>query len=355
MNFRPGVLIGDEVTELFNYAKVNNFAIPAVNVIGTNSINATLEAAKQVESPVIIQVSNVAAQFLGGSSLPNTNQETSTAGAVSLALHVRQVVHLYGVSVILHTDHANRQVLPWVDSLLKENRIYFERTGESLFSSHMLDLSIEPLMENISTSCAYLKKMREFNLNLEIELGVTGGVEDGLDHLGIDSESLYTKPDEVATAYEHLTAISKNFTIAASFGNVHGVYNPGNIGLKPKILENSQNIIQEKYNTKRNPVNFVFHGGSGCTKEEIHEAIAYGTVKMNINTDLQWAFWSGIRDYYLQNENYLQSQIGSSNGNKEVSNKPYYNPMAWLRKGENSFVKRLIKTFEDLNCVGRNK
>jgi len=354
MKFRPGVLIGDEVTELFNYAKENNFAVPAVNVIGINGINATLEAAKQVESPVIIQISNVGARFLGGSSLPNKNQETSIAGAVSLALHVRQVVKIYGISVILHTDHANRPVLPWIDGLIEENRMYYERTDEPLFSSHMIDLSAEPFMNNISTSCAYLKKMREIDLSLEIELGVTGGVEDGLDHSGIDPANLYTKPEEVVRAYGQLSEISDNFTIAASFGNVHGIYNPGNVELKPKILEQAQIYIQDIYNTKRNPVNFVFHGGSGCTEDEIREAISYGTVKMNINTDLQWAFWLGIKNYYLQNEKYLQSQIGSSNGNNGESNKPYYNPMVWLRKGENSFVERLIKTFENLNCIGRN-
>jgi fructose-bisphosphate aldolase, class II len=354
MKFRPGVLTGDEVTELFNDAKDRKFAIPAVNVIGINSLNATLEAARLVQSPVIIQLSHAGARFFGGMGLPNNGQQASIAGAVSAAYHVHQVAHLYGVSVVLHTDHADRNLLPWVDSLLDENRTYLERTGHPLFSSHMLDLSVEPLEENINTCCAYLKKMSELGLTLEMELGVTGGVEDGFDHSGVDQSKLYTQPEEVLQAYRQLSHLSERFTVAAAFGNVHGVYKPGNVELKPQILRDAQILIRIKCNTPANPVKFVFHGGSGCSREEIREAISYGTVKMNINTDLQWAFWDGIRNYYCENEDYLQTQIGNPQGTDQP-NKTWYNPQVWLREGEKSIVKRLGQYFEYLNCTGRNK
>lgn len=351
--FRPGVLYGEEVTELLNYANDNDFALPAVNVVGTNSVNAVLETAKAVNSPVIIQFSNGGAVFFAGKSAPNDKMQAAVAGAVSGALHVHRMAELYGVPVILHTDHAARKLLPWVDGMLDEGEKHFELHKRPLYSSHMLDLSEEPIEENISTSRKYLERMEKLGMTLEIELGVTGGEEDGVDNTGIDSSRLYTQPEEVAYAYEELNAVSPNFTVAAAFGNVHGVYKPGNVKLTPIILKNSQDYIQEKYNTGHNPVNFVFHGGSGSTRDEIREGIKYGAIKMNLDTDMQWAFWDGVRSYYQAKEGYLQTQIGNPDG-EDVPNKKFYDPRVWLREGEKMFVNRLQLAFEDLNCIGKN-
>ncbi|MEL7147356.1 MAG: class II fructose-bisphosphate aldolase, partial [Bacteroidota bacterium] len=328
-------------------------ALPAVNVIGTNSVNAVIETAKEVNSPVIIQFSNGGAVFNAGKSLSNEGQKAAIAGAVSGAHHVHHMAKAYGVPVILHTDHAAKKLLPWIDGLVAANEEHFEKTGASLYSSHMIDLSEEPIEENIAISKEYFTRMAKMGMTLEIELGVTGGEEDGVDNTDIDSSKLYTQPDEVAYAYENLKAISDNFTIAAAFGNVHGVYKPGNVVLTPKILKNSQDYIIEKYGTGPNPVNFVFHGGSGSTTEEIREAIEYGAIKMNIDTDMQWAFLTGVRDYYKSKEAYLQTQIGNPEG-ADSPNKKFYDPRVWLREGEKSFVKRLAKAFEDLNCIGKN-
>ncbi|MEL6561695.1 MAG: class II fructose-bisphosphate aldolase [Bacteroidota bacterium] len=353
MKFRAGVLTGDEVTEVFNYANEQNFALPAVNVIGTNSINSVLETAREVNSPVIIQFSNGGAVFNAGKGLGNDGQKAAVLGAVSGAHHVHHMAEAYGVPVILHTDHAAKKLLPWIDGMVEANEKHFEKTGSSLFSSHMIDLSEEPLEENIETCKKYFSRMAKMGMTLEIELGVTGGEEDGVDNTDIDSSKLYTQPDEVAYSYENLKEISDNFTIAAAFGNVHGVYKPGNVKLTPKILKNSQDYIIEKYKTGPTPVNFVFHGGSGSTTEEIREAIEYGAIKMNIDTDMQWAFLSGVREYYKKNEGYLQTQIGNPEGN-DSPNKKYYDPRVWLREAEKSFVKRLVQAFEDLNCIGKN-
>ncbi|MFH5831351.1 class II fructose-bisphosphate aldolase [Halalkalibaculum sp. DA384] len=353
MIFPPGVLTGNSVTQLYQHAKEKEFAIPAVNVTGTNSINAALEAAKSVNSPVIIQFSNVGSHFLAGKELLNSSQQASIAGSVAAARHVHEVAELYGVPVMLHTDHANRDLLPWIDGLLTVNRRHFEQTGSPLFSSHMLDLSTEPIDKNIATCKEYLKKMTRMGITLEVELGVTGGIEDGFDHSDVEQNSMYTRPEEIVSAYEQLSEISDKFTIAASFGNVHGVYNPDNVELRPLILKEAQEIITKKFNTAKNPATYVFHGGSGCTRDQIREAISYGTAKMNINTDLQWAFWESIKDYYTQNEAYLQSQTGNPDG-PDKPNKPYYNPQVWLRKGEKGIVNRLIKTFEDLKCINQN-
>lgn len=351
--FRPGVLYGEEVTELLNYANENDFALPAVNVVGTNSVNAVLETAKSVNSPVIIQFSNGGAVFFAGKSAPNDKMQAAVAGAVSGALHVHRMAELYGVPVILHTDHAARKLLPWVDGMLEEGEKHFELHKRPLYSSHMLDLSEEPIEENIATSKQYLERMDKLGMTLEIELGVTGGEEDGVDNTGIDSSRLYTQPEEVAYAYEELSQVSKRFTVAAAFGNVHGVYKPGNVKLTPVILKNSQDYIQEKFNTGHNPVNFVFHGGSGSTREEIREGIKYGAIKMNLDTDMQWAFWDGVKNYYQAKEGYLQTQIGNPDGD-DVPNKKFYDPRVWLREGEKMFVNRLQLAFEDLNCVGKN-
>lgn len=350
---KPGVVWGQALKDLFRIAKQEEFAIPAVNVVGTNSVNAVMEAAKVVNSPVIIQFSNGGAQFFAGKGLPNENQEASIAGAISGAMHIHQVAELYGVPVVIHTDHAAKKLLPWVDALIEAGEKHFKTHGKPLFSSHMLDLSEEPLHENIEICKRYLERMSKIGMFLEIELGVTGGEEDGVDNTGVDNSRLYTQPEDVAYAYEELMKISDQFTIAASFGNVHGVYKPGNVKLQPIILKNSQEYIEKKYQTGKKPVSFVFHGGSGSSREEIREAVSYGVVKMNIDTDTQWAFWEGVHQYYLKKKDYLQGQIGNPEG-EDKPNKKYYDPRAWLREGEKYIIERLKIAYEDLNCLNRN-
>lgn len=352
--FRTGVLFGDEVTELLNDANKNQYAIPAVNVIGTNSVNACLETAKAVNSPIIIQFSNGGAAFYAGKGLDNADQKAAVLGAVSGALHIHQLAEAYGVTVVLHTDHCAKNLLPWMDGMLDANERHFEKNGHALFSSHMLDFSEEPIHENVEMCKEYLARMSEIGITLEMELGVTGGEEDGVDNSSVDSTKLYTQPEEVSFAYEELSRINNRFTIAAAFGNVHGVYKPGNVKLTPVILKNSQDYVQKKFNTGPNPVNFVFHGGSGSTREEIREAITYGAIKMNIDTDMQWAYWEGIKNYYEAKKGYLQAQIGNPEGD-DKPNKKQYDPRVWLREGEKSFVSRLKVAFEDLNCLDRNK
>ena len=348
---QTGVVTGDDVQKIFKVAKEEGFALPAVNVVGTNSINAVLEAAAEVNSPVIIQFSNGGASFYAGKGLKSP--KAAVLGAVSGARHVHLLAKEYGVAVILHTDHAARKLLPWIDGLLEEGEKFYKENGKPLFSSHMIDLSEEPLEENIKTCEEYLKRMSKIGMTLEIELGVTGGEEDGVDNTGIESSKLYTQPDEVAYAYERLSKISDKFTIAASFGNVHGVYKPGNVKLEPVILKNSQNYIKDKFSlTEDKPVSFVFHGGSGSSLEEIREAISYGVVKMNIDTDTQWAFWSGVREYEKKYHDYLQSQIGNPEG-EDKPNKKYYDPRKWLREGEISMKERVKQAFSDLNCINR--
>ncbi|WP_407430069.1 class II fructose-bisphosphate aldolase [Arcticibacter sp.] len=349
-----GVLYGDAVQELFEQAKKHQFALPAVNVIGTNSINAVMETAKAVNSPVIIQLSNGGAQFFAGKSLDNSKLDACILGAVSAAKHVHLLAEHYGVAVILHTDHAAMKFLPWIDGMLSHGERFHQQTGKPLFSSHMIDLSEEPIEENIAISKKYLERMKNLGMTLEIELGVTGGEEDGVDNTDVDSSRLYTQPEEVAYSYKELSSISHRFTIAAAFGNVHGVYKPGNVKLEPKILKNSQEYLKKELGLEaEKPINFVFHGGSGSSQEEIREAISYGAVKMNIDTDMQWAFWEGIKDFYKSKEGYLQSQIGNPDG-PDSPNKKYYDPRVWLRKGEETFVKRLSQAFEDLNCLDVN-
>jgi fructose-bisphosphate aldolase class II len=350
LDIPAGVVTGDTVQEIFAYAKANQFALPAANVTGTNTVNAVLETAKEINSPVIIQFSNGGASFFAGKGLSNENQRAAIAGAVSGAQHVHELAELYGVRVLLHTDHAAKKLLPWVDGVLDAGEAFYKVHGRPLFSSHMLDLSEEPLQANIDTCKRYLERMSAMGMTLELELGITGGEEDAVDHSDVESSRLYTQPEEVAMAYEQLMKISDKFTIAAAFGNVHGVYKPGNVQLRPKILRNSQQYIQEKFNTGEKPVNFVFHGGSGSSLAEIREAISYGVVKMNIDTDLQWAFWNGVRQYYLEKEGYLQGQIGNPEG-EDKPNKKFYDPRAWLRQAEQSFKARLKEAFENLNNV----
>ena len=349
-SIQPGVATGKEVQEIFNLAKAKKFALPAVNVIGSNTINAVLETAKTLNAPVIIQFSNGGAQFNAGKGLSNDEQKAAIAGSIAGAKHVHQMAEAYGVPVILHTDHCAKKLLPWIDGLLDASEKHFEAIGKSLFSSHMIDLSEEPLEENIEICKQYLERMSKMGMTLEIELGITGGEEDGVDNSDVDASKLYTQPEEVAYAYEELSKVSTQFTIAAAFGNVHGVYKPGNVKLTPKILKHSQEFISKQYNVPANHIDFVFHGGSGSTVKEIREAIGYGVIKMNIDTDLQYAFMTGVRDDFKAKQDYLASQIGNPEGD-DVPNKKYYDPRRWLRLGEQAFSERLKKAFEDLNNI----
>lgn len=348
--FPAGVATGELVTDIFQYAKENKFALPACNVIGSSNINAAMETAAKVNSPLIIQFSNGGSVFNAGKGLSNENQKAAVLGAIAGAKHIHALAEAYGATIILHTDHCAKKLLPWIDGLMDANETYFKQYGKSLYSSHMLDLSEEPLVENMDVSCKYFERMAKIGMTLEIELGITGGEEDGVDNSDVDSSKLYTQPDEVSYCYERLKQISPNFTIAAAFGNVHGVYKPGNVKLTPKILDNSQKYVQEKFGTGHNPINFVFHGGSGSTEEEIKEAISYGVIKMNIDTDLQFAYTEGIRDYMLGKQEYLKSQIGNPEG-ADAPNKKYYDPRVWVRKGEETFITRLTEAFENLNNI----
>jgi fructose-bisphosphate aldolase class II len=353
MKLKPGLVYGSALEDLYQYAKENKFALPAVNVIGTNSINGVLETAKLVNSPVIIQFSNGGGQFFAGKALKLENEKAAALGSISGAHHIQMMAEHYGVPVVIHTDHAAKKLLPWIDHMLDAGEAHFKTNKKPLFSSHMLDLSEESLKENIEISANYFKRMNAIQTGIEIELGVTGGEEDGVDNSHIDNSKLYTQPEDVAFAYAHLKEVGSNFTIAASFGNVHGVYKPGNVKLSPMILKNSQDFVQKKYSTSSKPVSFVFHGGSGSLQSEIREAIDYGVIKMNIDTDMQWAFWEGIKNFYKEKEAYLQGQLGNPEG-ADAPNKKYYDPRVWLRKGEDNFVKRLKVAFEDLNNINRN-
>ena len=352
--FQNGVLTGELVQKLFKDAKENLYALPAVNVTSTSTVNAVLETASEENSPVIIQFSAGGCQFFAGKSLNNDDHTAAIAGGISGAMHIHQMAKLYNTSVILHTDHCARKLLPWIDGLLDAGEEFYAQKGIPLYSSHMIDLSDEPIIDNIETCKVYLERMSKIGMTLEIELGVTGGEEDGVDNTNIDSSKLYTQPDEVAYAYAELMKISDKFTIAAAFGNVHGVYRPGNVKLTPKILDNSQKHVQEKFNTEEKPINFVFHGGSGSSFDEIREAISYGAIKMNIDTDLQWGFTTGIRDYFLKYNDYVKEQIGNPEGDN-LPNKKYYDPRKYLREGEITFKNRLLKAFKDLNNINKNK
>ncbi|WP_417069996.1 class II fructose-bisphosphate aldolase [Niveibacterium terrae] len=347
---KPGVITGDDVQKVFAVAKENNFAIPAVNCVGTDTINAVIEAAAKAKAPVIVQFSNGGAQFIAGKGLKLEGQQAAILGAISGAKHVHAIAAAYGVPVIVHTDHAAKKLLPWIDGLLDAGEKHFAETGKPLFSSHMLDLSEEPLAENIEICEKYLARMSKIGMTLELELGCTGGEEDGVDNSAMDQSALYTQPEDVAFAYEHLIKISPRFTIAASFGNVHGVYKPGNVKLTPSILDNSQKYLSKKHGVPAKTLNFVFHGGSGSTAQEIHDSVSYGVVKMNIDTDTQWANWEGVLKYYKDKEAYLQGQLGNPEG-PDSPNKKYYDPRVWLRKGQESVIARLQQAFKELNAI----
>lgn len=353
--YSAGVLFGDELEALYNDARENKFAIPAVNVIGTDSVNAVLETAAKVNSPVILQFSNGGAQFFAGKGMPNDKLQANIIGGVSGAMHVHNVAEYYGVPVILHTDHAAKKWLPWIDGLLTAGEDYMKKNGRPLYSSHMLDLSEEPLHENIEISVEYFKRINALGMSIEVELGVTGGEEDGVDNSGVENSKMYTQPSEVAQTYDALSKVGSRFTIAAAFGNVHGVYSPGNVELRPDILKNSQVYLAEKLGLAEGskPLYFVFHGGSGSPKNQIHETLNYGVIKMNIDTDMQWAFWEGVLNFYKKNEAYLQGQLGNPEG-PQKPNKKFYDPRVWLRKGQDNFVARLEEAFVDLNCIGKN-
>lgn len=349
-SIKAGVVTGDDVQKIFSIAKQNNFALPAMNCVGTNSVNAALETAARVRAPLIIQFSNGGAAFFAGKGLkPVDGQRPDVLGAISAAQHIHTLAVAYGVPVILHTDHCAKKLLPWLDGLLDAGEAFYQQHGKPLFSSHMLDLSEEPLKENIEICQRYLERMAKIDMTLEIELGCTGGEEDGVDNTGMDNAMLYTQPEDVAFAYQELRKISPRFTIAAAFGNVHGVYKPGNVKLTPKILDNSQKYVSQKFGLPEKSLDFVFHGGSGSSLSDIREAISYGVVKMNIDTDTQWAAWEGVLEFYRKNEAYLQGQLGNPEG-EDKPNKKFYDPRAWLRQSENFISQRLEQAFDDLNC-----
>jgi len=351
--YKAGVLFGEDLAALYKDAKDNQFALPAVNTIGSNTINAVLETAAKVNSPVIIQFSNGGAQFIAGKGMPNDKMQANISGGISGALHIHNVAKYYGVPVVLHTDHAAKKWLPWISGLIDAGEQFFKEKKQPLFSSHMLDLSEEPIKENIETSVEFFKRMKPLGMSIEIELGVTGGEEDGVDNSNVENSKLYTQPEDVAYAFTELGKVGNLFTIAAAFGNVHGVYKPGNVELRPVILNNSQVYIEKELKTSKKPVFFVFHGGSGSPQHQIREAIGYGAIKMNLDTDLQWAFWEGVLNNYKKSEAYLQGQLGNPEG-EDKPNKKYYDPRVWLRKGEETFIKRLETAFDDLNCINRN-
>ena len=347
LEIAPGVLTGDRVQQVFDHAKAHGYALPAVNVTSSSTANAVMEEG----GANVRQVANGGCTFFAGKGLNNDGQRAAVAGAVAAGRHIHQLAEPYGARVILHTDHCARKLLPWIDGVLTAGEAFYQVHGYPLYSSHMLDLSEEPIEKNIETCKRYLERMSKIGMTLEIELGVTGGEEDGVDNTGVDSARLYTQPEEVAYAYEELRKVSDRFTVAAAFGNVHGVYKPGSVKLRPVILKNSQEHVREKFATADKPLFFVFHGGSGSSVDEIREAISYGVIKMNIDTDTQWAYWDGVRSYYRDNEGYLQSQIGNPEGD-DKPNKKFYDPSKWIRNGEDAFRARLKKAFEDLNNVG---
>jgi fructose-bisphosphate aldolase, class II len=348
---KPGVVTGRALDDLFAYCKEAECALPAVNVIGSSSANAVMAAARRARSPVIVQFSHGGSQFNAGKSIDNATNKASIVGAIAGAHHVRLVAEAYEVPVVLHTDHAAKKILPWIDGLLDAGAKYYAETKRPLYSSHMLDLSEEPLHENLELCKGYLERMKKLEMLLEIELGVTGGEEDGVDNSGVDNAKLYTQPSDVLAAYDALGPVG-SFTVAASFGNTHGVYAPGNVKLTPSILDASQKFIEKERKTGKKPVNFVFHGGSGSTLEEIREAVSYGVVKMNIDTDTQWSYLDPIKKYMDEKDAYLKSQLGNPEG-PEKPNKKYIDPRAWTYLGEKGMTDRVLQAFKDLNSFER--
>lgn len=348
-----GVITGDDVRKVFQYASDHGFAIPAINCTSSSTVNAALEAARDAKAPIIIQFSQGGAAYYAGKGLANGKQEASILGAIAGAHHVRAVAKSYGIPVIIHSDHCAKKLLPWFDGMLAADEEYFAKHKEPLFSSHMLDLSEESKDENIKTCVKYLERMAKINCHLEMEIGITGGEEDGVDNSGVDNAALYTQPEDILEIYDAFHKITDLFSIAAGFGNVHGVYAPGNVKLHPELLGKHQAYVKEHRHTKNDkPVWFVFHGGSGSTEKEIETAVQNGVVKMNVDTDTQWAYWEGIRDFYKQKEGYLQSQVGNPEGPNKP-NKKFYDPRVWVREGEKTMIARVKKACQDLGNVDR--
>lgn len=348
----PGVVTGDNLLKLFEYCRDNKVALPAFNCTSSSTINAVLQAARDVNSPVIIQFSNGGAAFMAGKGIKNDGQKAAILGAIAGAQHVRLMAKHYGVPVVLHSDHCAKKLLPWFDGMLEADEEYFKANGEPLFSSHMLDLSEEKDEENIATCVKYFTRMAAIKQWLEMEIGITGGEEDGVDNTGVKADELYTKPEQVWNVHKALSAISPMFSIAAAFGNVHGVYKPGNVVLSPQLLAGHQKYIKEQLNSPLDkPTFLVMHGGSGSTKEEIETAVSNGVIKMNVDTDTQWAYWVGLKDFYEKNKAYLQGQVGNPDG-EDKPNKKFYDPRVWVRAAEEGMMKRCAESFNFLNAEG---
>lgn len=350
---KTGVIVGDDLLRLFEYAQEQKFAIPAINVTSSSTAVAALEAARDRKSPIILQISQGGAAYFAGKGVPNPNQEASVAGAIAGAHYIRSIAPTYDIPVVLHTDHCAKKLLPWLDGMLDEDERHFKRHGEPLFSSHMIDLSEEPVEWNVQTTAKYLQRAAPLKQWLEMEIGITGGEEDGVNNEEVDNGSLYTQPEDILAIYNALSPISPYFSIAAGFGNVHGVYKPGNVRLHPELLKKHQDYVQAKVNSpKEKPVFFVFHGGSGSSKEEYKEAISYGVVKVNLDTDMQYAYMAGVRDYILKKKDYLQSAVGNPEG-EDKPNKKYFDPRVWVREGEKSMIKRVQEGLDDFNVAGQ--
>ncbi|KAJ5132812.1 Fructose-bisphosphate aldolase [Penicillium atrosanguineum] len=350
---KTGVIVGDDVLRLFEYAQEKQFAIPAINVTSSSTVVSALEAARDQKCPIVLQMSQGGAAYFAGKGVSNDGQAASIAGAVAAAHYIRSVAPIYGIPVILHTDHCAKKLLPWLDGMMDADEAYYKLHGEPLFSSHMIDLSEEEVDYNINTTAAYLKRAAPMKQWLEMEIGITGGEEDGVNNEDVDNNSLYTQPEDILAIHNALSKISPYFSIAAGFGNVHGVYKPGNVKLHPELLSKHQKYVQEQTkSSKDKPVFFVFHGGSGSSKEEYKEAISYGVVKVNVDTDMQYAYLSGVRDFIQKNKDYLQSMVGNPNG-ADKPNKKFFDPRVWVREGEKTMSKRTQVALEDFNTSGQ--
>ncbi|PWW73453.1 fructose bisphosphate aldolase [Tuber magnatum] len=350
---KSGVIVSDDVLNLFKYAREHKFAIPAINVTSSSTVVAALEAARDARSPLILQMSQGGAAYFAGKGVSNTDQFASITGAIAGANYIRSVAPAYGIPVVLHTDHCAKKLLPWLDGMLDADEKYFAEHGEPLFSSHMIDLSEEDKEWNIATTKKYLQRAAPMKQWLEMEIGITGGEEDGVDNTGVDNSSLYTQPEDIYEVYEALSPVSPYFSIAAAFGNVHGVYKPGNVKLHPELLGKHQAYAKEKINsTGDKPLFLVFHGGSGSSKEEFRAGISHGVVKVNLDTDLQYAYLTGIRDYVLNRKDFIMSQVGNPEG-EDKPNKKYFDPRVWVREGEKTMSARVQEALSDFNTANQ--
>ncbi|OAL00392.1 hypothetical protein IQ06DRAFT_293728 [Phaeosphaeriaceae sp. SRC1lsM3a] len=350
---KTGVIVGDDVLALFNDCKKRGYAIPAINVTSSSTVVASLEAARDAGSPIILQTSQGGAAYFAGKGVDNKNQEASIAGAVAAAHYIRSIAPIYGIPVVLHTDHCAKKLLPWLDGMMDADEAYFKEHGEPLFSSHMIDLSEEEKDWNIATTKKYLERAAPMKQWLEMEIGITGGEEDGVNNEDVDNNSLYTQPEDIYDIYKALSSVSPYFSIAAGFGNVHGVYKPGNVKLRPELLQKHQQYVKEQTKSQEDkPVHLVFHGGSGSSVDDFRQAISYGVVKVNLDTDMQWAYLSGVRDFVQSKKDYLQTQVGNPDG-EDKPNKKYYDPRVWVREGEKTMTKRVKVGLEDFYAAGK--